>query len=477
MQGTVKLLLLVSALGLSACGGSSGDSNREQIQDDAAVSNAVPNVSAGNDVTVELVDHALLKGSVTDDDLPNNVLTVTWSRIAGPSSAIIATPNARETKVSFEEVGTYRFSLLGDDGAASNRDEVEVTVINTATEPTGNVEDSSNTDTPVDETDGGASNESADEQTDSEEPVDTESSNEESDDEEEPSQPAYETKEHSSGLRLEYIKSNVLADSTDIDWMYRMWGGVAQCQNLGATTAYPTIRLSAVIATPEAGDLLSEGESNLYRMNLEKEFIEVLNSGTSPNAGTNQGLILAEAMSWYMGFQENDNWPGSDCASWHSGGRHHPSPLRPGIGNVEYLYERSLSTLGQVFTVKSDTLNVDEFALGYVGDVWESVAKCHGYTETKPAAIKEIVVVTDRSGLFSGDRWNDTGSYSVNDGGQIVINSTDLVNIRTNKEWGQGLHHWINAYLDAYADRFHPYYECRDLTSLYNETVLPIQLD
>ncbi len=327
-------------------------------------------------------------------------------------------------------------AACGGSSGGKDRDEVEVTEVDTTVQPNQNTDDPDT----MDET-------------------------------------AFETKEHSSGLRLEYIKEGVLADSTDIDWMYRMWGGVAQCQGHDATTAYPTIRLSAVIAQPESGDLLSEGGGSLYRFNLENKFIEVLNSGTSPNAGTNQGLVLAEAMSWYMGFQTSDNWQGSDCASWHSGGRHHPSPEPAGIGNVSYVFDKLIALPGQVITVKSDTTEVDEFALGYVAELWYAVAGCHGYSDSAPAQINEILIVSGKSDLFSGDKWSETGSYTVNDGGQIVIDSSDLFNIRTNIEWGKGLHQWMNAYLDAYADKFYSNYECRDLSGIYGEPPLPLQFD
>lgn len=464
MQGIVKLLLLVSVLGLPACGSSGGDSSVE-AQDDgvSADINVGPSVNAGDDMTIELVDRALLVGVVSDDGLPDSTLKVTWSKIAGPDSVTVVEPNSLETEILFKSVGVYQFSLLADDGEASNRDDVEVTVIDTSTQPTGNEDGSGDVDIPID-------------QTDEQDTVDT-SNPDAGVDEGVPPESVYTTKEHSSGLRLEYVESEVLADSTDIDWMYRMWGGVAQCQSIGDTTAYPTIRLSSVIAEPEDGDLLSEGGSKLYRMNLNNRLIEVLNTGTAASAGTHQGLILAEAMSWYMGFQASDNWPGSDCASWHSGGRHYPSPGRPGIGHVDYLYENSISLPGQILLVKSDSAEVDEFALAHVGNLWYSVAGCHGFTESKPAAIKEILIVSGRSDSFNGDRWGDNGGYTVNSGGQIVIDSADLINIRTNLDWGLGLHHWMNAYLDAYADRFHPYYECRDLTGIYNEPPLPIRFD
>lgn len=478
MQGIVKLLLLVSVLGVSACGGSDSGASNEEIQEDATTSNATPSVNAGVDMTIELVDRAVLKGTVSDDGLPSDALSVTWSQIEGPADpATIVEPYSLETEILFEVVGVYQFSLRADDGEASNRDDVTVTVVatTTSTKPTGNGDDSSSDDTASDQT-AGENNDPSNDQSDTQDPVDTVNPDDNAN-EEEPSRTVYKTKEHSSGLRLEYIESEDLADFTDIDWMYRMWGGVAQCQGLADTTAYPTIRLSSLIAAPEEGDLLSEGESNLYRMNLENELIEVLNSGTAASAGTHQGLILAEAMSWYMGFQESDNWQGSDCASWHSGGRHDPSPGRPGIGNVDYLFENSIPLPGQVLLVKSDTADVDESALAHVGDLWNSVAKCHGFTESKPAAIKQILIVSGRSELFSGDRWGDNGGYTVNDGGQIVIDSSDLINIRTNQDWGLGLHHWMNAYLDAYADRFYPIYECRDLTGIYGEPPLPIQFD
>jgi hypothetical protein len=94
---------------------------------------APTNVKAGADQVTWLVSGAAsvnLSGSASDDGLPNPpaMLTYLWERIAGPASAVINTPNAAATSVSFTEAGDYTFRLTASDSEKQTSDMVRVVV-------------------------------------------------------------------------------------------------------------------------------------------------------------------------------------------------------------------------------------------------------------------------------------------------------------------------------------------------------------
>ena len=89
--------------------------------------NQAPSVDAGEDVTITLPDSVTLKGTVSDDGLPDNSLTTKWFQLQGPE-ATIASPDALETTVTFSQAGEYTFGFRGSDGELSNTDQVIVTV-------------------------------------------------------------------------------------------------------------------------------------------------------------------------------------------------------------------------------------------------------------------------------------------------------------------------------------------------------------
>jgi hypothetical protein len=96
----------------------------------AAGGNQPPIASAGPDQTVALATGALLSGNVTDDGLPNppGVVAVEWTQVAGPGAAVIETPAALATNVTFPVEGTYTFRLTADDTVLSHSDDVSVLV-------------------------------------------------------------------------------------------------------------------------------------------------------------------------------------------------------------------------------------------------------------------------------------------------------------------------------------------------------------
>lgn len=97
----------------------------------ATLFNQPPTVVAGPDVTVGVGQAANLNGgSITDDNLPTNTLTQTWSLVTGPvgGNVVFGTPNALTTTATFSAAGTYVVRLTGSDGSLTSSDELTVTV-------------------------------------------------------------------------------------------------------------------------------------------------------------------------------------------------------------------------------------------------------------------------------------------------------------------------------------------------------------
>lgn len=92
--------------------------------------NTPPIVDAGNDQLVGHDDTTILRGTVTDDGLPDppGSYTLTWSKEAGPGAVAFSTPDNFTTTVSFTAIGLYVIALEANDGAVSSTDTVTVTV-------------------------------------------------------------------------------------------------------------------------------------------------------------------------------------------------------------------------------------------------------------------------------------------------------------------------------------------------------------
>jgi hypothetical protein len=92
--------------------------------------NQAPIVSAGPDQAITLPASASLTGTVTDDGLPSNTLTTTWSTVSGPTGGTVTFGNASavDTAASFSVAGTYVLRLTASDGALSASDEVPILV-------------------------------------------------------------------------------------------------------------------------------------------------------------------------------------------------------------------------------------------------------------------------------------------------------------------------------------------------------------
>ncbi len=90
--------------------------------------NQAPTVSAGSDQTITLPSSANLVGSASDDGLPSNNLSTTWTQVSGPGSANFANANNVATTVSFSLDGVYVLRLTASDGELSTSDDVSITV-------------------------------------------------------------------------------------------------------------------------------------------------------------------------------------------------------------------------------------------------------------------------------------------------------------------------------------------------------------
>jgi chitodextrinase len=93
--------------------------------------NQAPMVNAGSDQSITLPNAAALSGWVTDDGLPAEVLTVTWSKMSGPGTVTFTDANAAITTATFSAGGTYVLRLTASDTALSAFDEVTITVSQT----------------------------------------------------------------------------------------------------------------------------------------------------------------------------------------------------------------------------------------------------------------------------------------------------------------------------------------------------------
>lgn len=95
------------------------------------MANTSPVVDAGSNQTINLpIDTVNLDASVSDDGspIPPGVVTVTWSKISGPGTAIFGYTGAIDTTVHFSEEGIYVLQLLTDDGELQTADTIQIIV-------------------------------------------------------------------------------------------------------------------------------------------------------------------------------------------------------------------------------------------------------------------------------------------------------------------------------------------------------------
>ncbi len=93
-------------------------------------SNQAPAVNAGTNLSTTVNTAITLAGSVSDDGLPTNAVTTTWTTINGPGNASFTNPGNLSTSVTFNTTGTYTLQLHADDGDLTATDSLVVSVTN-----------------------------------------------------------------------------------------------------------------------------------------------------------------------------------------------------------------------------------------------------------------------------------------------------------------------------------------------------------
>ena len=93
-----------------------------------SATNLAPAADSGADQTIALSDTALLTGAVSDDGLPLNTLTVTWSQVSGPGLVTFGNANQIATTATFSQSGVYVLRLTANDSLLSAQDELTITV-------------------------------------------------------------------------------------------------------------------------------------------------------------------------------------------------------------------------------------------------------------------------------------------------------------------------------------------------------------
>jgi hypothetical protein len=90
--------------------------------------NQAPVVNAGSDQTITFPSSATLNGSTSDDGLPSNTLSNTWSKHSGPGTVTFGDAADLSTTVGFSEEGTYVLRLTASDGELSSTSDVTIIV-------------------------------------------------------------------------------------------------------------------------------------------------------------------------------------------------------------------------------------------------------------------------------------------------------------------------------------------------------------
>jgi hypothetical protein len=90
--------------------------------------NLPPVVNAGPTQTVNFGTTVMLAGTVTDDQLPHNILTSTWTEVSGPGNATFANASLTNTTVTFDQPGKYILRLTASDTLATTTADVVIRV-------------------------------------------------------------------------------------------------------------------------------------------------------------------------------------------------------------------------------------------------------------------------------------------------------------------------------------------------------------
>ncbi len=90
--------------------------------------NQAPQVNAGANQSTDTASAINLNATVSDDGLPSNTLTYSWSKVSGPGTVSFGNAGQVDTTASFSAAGGYVLRLVASDGALSGNDSLSVTV-------------------------------------------------------------------------------------------------------------------------------------------------------------------------------------------------------------------------------------------------------------------------------------------------------------------------------------------------------------
>lgn len=126
----MKKLLLLTLLGLGACGKSIKTKALATTTPPPQRVNEAPNVSAGNNKTITLPAIASMTGTVSDDgeNEPSSTLLLEWVKVSGPGTVSFSHPTEISTTASFSVAGTYTLRLIANDGELDAFDDMLVFV-------------------------------------------------------------------------------------------------------------------------------------------------------------------------------------------------------------------------------------------------------------------------------------------------------------------------------------------------------------
>jgi len=119
---------------LMACGGSNGDLPNSNNQTNPPTNTNPPgitnlDVDVGPDQTIVLTDIFNLNATVIENGQPpQSAVTFSWSQVSGPGTANLSNPNAKDTSVTFSEVGSYVLNLMVSTANETANDALTITV-------------------------------------------------------------------------------------------------------------------------------------------------------------------------------------------------------------------------------------------------------------------------------------------------------------------------------------------------------------
>jgi len=102
------------------------DSIATNHSDITIIENLPPVVNAGPAQTVNFGTTVTLAGTVTDDQLPHNILNSTWTEASGPGTVVFGNAAATNSSAIFSTNGIYVLRLTADDSIATNHSDITI---------------------------------------------------------------------------------------------------------------------------------------------------------------------------------------------------------------------------------------------------------------------------------------------------------------------------------------------------------------